>query len=335
VKKLMGKMRTSSREIDWQAGEWAVKRASGALTPGEEAAFETWLAADVRHPGAYLRAEAVMARLERVAVVGGEGLRPKSIARPAMRSSSNPFWTRRRMVLTGSLAASFAAIGVVGSTFWKGTRVQEFVTKVGEVRVVPLSDGSLVTLNTNTRLSVRYTATARNIDLVQGEALFDVAKDKQRPFTVSSGDTQVVAVGTSFTVRALPQRPIQVLVREGIVEVKRAGAVRTIAQRAVANTRTVVAVDAPIITREVPPETLARNLAWEAGLIAFDNEPLGKAAEEFERYSTTRIVVDPDVADRAVTGIYASNNPVGFAKVTAKVLNLHMEVSAEEVRISH
>lgn len=327
-------MRTSSREIDWQAGEWAVKRAAGALTPGEEAAFEAWLAADVRHPGAYLRAEAVMARLERVAVVGSEGLRPKSSPGPAIKSSSSSFWTRRRVVLTGGLAASLAAIGVVGSTFLKGTQLQEFITKVGEVRVVPLSDGSLITLNTNTRLSVRYTAMERSIDLVQGEALFDVAKDKRRPFTVSSGDTQVVAVGTSFTVRALPQRPIQVLVREGVVEVTRAGTVRTITQRAVANTRTVVADDAPIITHEVPPETLARNLAWEAGLIAFDNEPLGKAAEEFGRYSNTRIVIDPDVADRAVTGIYASNNPVGFAKVTAKVLKLHMEVSAEEVRIS-
>jgi transmembrane sensor len=247
-------------------------------------------------------------------------------------SPSNSFWTRRRVVVTGGLAASLAAIGVVGSTFCDDPQVQVFVTRVGEVRVVPLSDGSLVTLNTNTRLSVRYTAMARNIDLVQGEALFDVAKDKQRPFTVCSGDTQVVAVGTSFTVRALPQRPIQVLVREGVVEVTRASAVRTIIQRAAANTRTVVENDAPIVTHEVPPETLARNLAWEAGLIAFDNEPLGKAAEE--RYSTTRIVIDPDVANRAVTGIYASNNPVGFAKVTAKVLNLHMEVSAEEVRIS-
>ena len=275
-----------------------------------------------------------MARLDRIAVVGGEGLRPKAAIRPTIAPPSTPFWTRRRVVLMGGVAASVAAIGVVGSALWSDYQVRDYVTKVGEIRVVPLSDGSMVTLNTNTRLSVRFTEKTRNINLLQGEALFDVAKDKQRPFTVFSGDTQIMAVGTSFVVCALPERPIQVLVKEGVVEVKRDGVLHAVTQRAAANTRTVVPPKAPIVTRELPPEKLARNLAWEVGLIDFDNEPLGKAAEEYARYSNIRIVVDPAIANRAVTGIYASNNPVGFARATAKALKLHVEVGAKEVRIS-
>jgi len=330
----MWMMRTSSREIDWQAGQWAVKRAAGALTGEEEAAFEAWLAADVRHPGAYLRAEAVMARVERVAVVGAERLRPKPVAKAKVALQPAPFWTRRRVVLTGGIAASVGALGVVWPALRREDPVQAFATSVGEVRTIALPDGSVVTLNTNSRLSMRFTEAARNLYLSQGEALFNVAKNKLRPFTVFCGNTQVVAVGTSFVVRALPHRPIQVLVREGVVEVKRAGALRTTVKRAAANTQTVVPTKAPMITREVPPEKLARNLAWEVGLINFDNETLGAAAEEFARYSNTRIVVEPAIADRAVTGIFASSNPVGFAKATAKVLKLHVEVSAEEVRIS-
>lgn len=326
-------MRTSSREIDWKAGEWAVKRAAGALPPSEEAAFEAWLATDVRHPGAYLRAEAVMARLDRIAVVGGDGLRPRSDAKPAITPLRAAFWTRRRMVLTGGVAASLAVFGVA-DTLWRRDQVRSYDTKVGEVRSVALLDGSVVTLNTNTRLSVNFTAAARNIDLERGEALFDVAKDKQRPFTVFSGNTQVVAVGTSFVVRVSPQRQIQVLVKEGVVEVKRVGKSHTTSRRAVANTRTIVPVGAPIVTHDVPPEKLARTLAWEVGLIDFDNEPLEQAAEEFARYSNVRIVIDPMIADRTVTGIFASNNPVGFAKATAKVLKLHVEMGNEEVRIS-
>jgi transmembrane sensor len=275
-----------------------------------------------------------MARLERVAFVGGDALRPKKGAKAAVAPVSMPIWTRRRVAMAGGIAAGLAALGIVGPAFRTDHEPEVFATKIGEVHVVPLPDGSVLTLNTNTRLLVDYTEAARNIELSQGEALFQVAKDKRRPFTVSSGDTQVVAVGTSFVVRALPARPIQVLVKEGVVEVRRTGSLHAAARRVVANTRTLVPASSPIVTRPLPPERLARNLAWEAGLIAFDNEPLGSAAEEFARYSDTRIVVDSVVADRGVTGIFASNNPVGFARATAKALKLNVEVSAEEVRIS-
>ena len=61
----------------------------------------------------------------------------------------------------------------------------------------------------------------RGIDLIRGEALFDVTKDRKRPFVVTAGATQVRAVGTSFSVQLLPDQPVQVLVREGVVEIKR------------------------------------------------------------------------------------------------------------------
>jgi len=186
-------------------------------------------------------------------------------------------------------------------------------------------------------MTVSYTEAARNIRLDHGEALFNVAKNKQRPFIVTASDTVVRAVGTSFTVRHLPERPVQILVQEGVVEVARGGMRSGMRSaklvRAVAETQTVVAASAPIAVRAVTHTQVERNLAWRYGQISFENETLADAAEEFARYGGTRIAVDPAIATRTITGMFASNDPVGFAKVAASVLDLHVEVESKEVWI--
>ena len=317
----------ASEQIDRQAAEWAARLESGDLTPEEREAFDAWLAADIRHLGAYARVEAGLVRLERLRAVGACTLRAQT---PVVA----PIWTRRRIVLTGTTAAGLAAAAIVGAIVLQDSGPRAFATDIGETRTVALSDGSIVTLNTDSRMSVRYTKTERRIHLDRGEAFFKVAKNRARPFIVDALNTEVRAVGTSFTVRALPQRPIQILVQEGVVEVTRTGALDGVRVRAVAQTQTLVPAVAPIVTHVVPLPQVARNLAWRYGRIALENETLGDAAEEFARYSNTRIVVDPAVANRTVTGRFASNDPVGFARAAASVLNLHVEVGAEEVRIT-
>jgi len=196
-----------------------------------------------------------------------------------------------------------------------------------------LADGSVVSLNTNSEIAVHFTREARNINLLRGEALFDVAKNKHRPFIVSAGSTRVRAVGTSFMVSMLPQKPVQVLVREGIVEMRRADAPEAKPVRAHANIQAIAPQNAPITTVAMREEKLIRDLAWQRGSIALDNQTLAEAADEFARYSEVRIIVAPDVADRTVTGLFASHDPVGFARAAASVLKLQTEVKGREVRI--
>ena len=320
-------MRHSSELIDKQAAEWVARLDGGDLTPDETAAFDAWLAADIRHLGAYARVEAGLVRLERLRAVGADTLRAKS-------PSIAPIWTRRRMVLTGTAAACLAAAVLISGIVLQNSQQSVFATGIGETRMVPLSDGSVVTLNTDSSMSVSFTESVRRIYLKKGEAFFKVAKNKARPFIVDALNTEVRAVGTSFTVRALPRRPIQILVQEGVVVVTRTGTPNAVPVRAVAETQTMVPVAAPIITHVVPRPQVARNLAWRYGRIALENETLEDAAEEFARYSNTRIVVDPAVANRTVTGRFASNDPVGFAQAAASVLNLHVEVESTEVRIN-
>lgn len=326
----MYKMAFTSQEIDDLAAQWAARRNLRDLTPEEQVEFDTWLTADVRHLGAYGRAEAVLARLERVSSVAIGELQ----ARQKATTTDLP---RRRFILTGTIAASVAAAGVIGAAFWENSRESgvttraNFATRVGQTREILLADGSVITLNTDSRVAVELSARARNIRLERGEALFDVAKNKKRPFVVFAGDTQVRAVGTSFTVSMLPKRPIQVLVKEGVVELTHADA-KAVAVGA--HTRALAPRGSAIVAETVSSTKLARYLAWEYGRIALDNETLQDAATEFARYSGVRIVVDPAVANRTVTGMFASDDPVGFAKAAASVLKLHVEVNDETVRIS-
>lgn len=317
-------MKSSKLEINRIAAEWAAKRTSGVLSPEEQACFDAWVAADVLHLGAYGRAIAVLARLDRLRAVNASALRTKNVATPS--------WSRRWMVIGGSSVGLLAAAGVAGLIVWQ-EKPEEYSTGIGETRVVVLSDGSVVTLNTASQISVIYSRHTRTVHLVQGEALFNVAKNKQRPFIVFADNTEVRAVGTSFTVRFLQQRPIQILVQEGAVDVMRRDKPNA-PVRGVAETQTLVSPNEPIVTRAIPYSQVARGVAWQYGQIAFDNATLEAAATEYARYSRTRIVVDPAVSDRTITGMFPSNDPAGFARAATSVLNLHLEVEADQIRIT-
>jgi transmembrane sensor len=318
-----------NQEIDKQAADWAARRDFRILNPEEEREFESWLAADIRHLGAYGRAEAVLARVER--------LHSAAVADPASSVADAPRWTRRRAVFIGSAAAGFAGLAAIGKVAWESVRPSSshpeeyFATAIGQTHEVRLADGSVMTLNTSTKATVRFTDETREIHLLQGEALFDVAKNKRRPFIVTAGDTKVRAIGTSFTVSMLPARPILVLVREGVIELQRTAMAAPV--RASANVQVLAPPNAPIATVAIPQAQVQRDLAWQFGKIAFDNQPLQEAAEEFARYSDVRIIVAPEVAGRTITGMFVSSDPVGFAKAAAAVLKLRLDVNDREVRI--
>jgi transmembrane sensor len=236
--------------------------------------------------------------------------------------------------MAGSMAASVAAAAFVAAEYQQSYQRENYAAGIGQVREVVLADGSVVTLNTNSKMSVKFTKERREVHLLQGEALFDVAKNKKRPFVVVAGDMQVRAVGTSFTVSMLPSHPIQVLVREGVVELNRVSKGRTVPVRVSANTQVLASRDVPIVAAEVSAAKIERDLAWQFGHLAFDNKTLQDAADEFARYSDVRIVVEPTVANRTVTGLFIANDPIGFAKAAAAVLKLRVDVADGKIQLS-
>ncbi len=310
-------------EIYRKAAEWSAAADNEGFSAQQQASLDAWLDEDPRHLGAYLAVRAALARVERLggSLQGANATRGRRASSPAMAGRS-----RRKFVLVGAIAASFAVI-VFSGAIWRASSYEAaYATAVGETKVIALPDGSSITMNTDTAAAVRYTMLGRNITLKRGEALFDVAKNKMRPFVVTAGKAQVRAVGTSFAVTCLSYRPLQVTVREGVVEVKASRFSNAVAVPAGA--RAVGQVDGQFAVVTLPTGQVARDLAWRDGYIFFRRQTLADAAKEFERYSKLRIVIDdPVLAGKTVTGRYVSTDPIGFAKAVAIFWDLNVTVN--------
>lgn len=322
-------MRPTAQEIEATAGEW-VARADGGLTNEDTRALETWLQEDPRHHGAFMRLRGIALHTERARALGVQ-FDPHRFA-PAELLSVRANARRSAWWLAGAAVAACVLIALLLPVLEMGDR---YDTRRGEMRVVPLADGSTMTLNTASRVLIAYEAAQRRVKLIEGEALFEVAKDPTRPFVVEAGSATVRALGTSFTVSRLRDRPVQVIVRDGLVEVRQDD--RAPPVRMAANTRALVPQK---VQRNVPqpqhlaPEVVNRELAWRDGQLAFESEPLALAAAAFERYSATRIVIeDAHIARREITGLFTANDPVGFARAAAASLGLQAEIGEEEVRL--
>jgi transmembrane sensor len=318
-----------AQQIDAEAAEWAARTDRGPLGPERESQFLAWMNTDTRCIGAYGRMRAIALTSERARALGPD-------FDPAAFTPNSAFGTaRRRFLLMGGAIAATALLGLGGA--WQLGRLRgRFATGKGETKVVALKDGSVVTLNTASEIRVTFSDTLRGIELLQGEALFDVAKNKARPFVVMAGDTNVRAVGTSFTVRRLEAAPVQVLVREGTVEVfKPETGITPVRISANSMAEAPLAHDAEIAARPVLPAQLHRQLAWQTGQIAFEGETLAQAAAEFARYSDTRIVIDdPALAREEIAGLFKATDPVGFAQTIAISLNAHARIGEGEVRLA-
>jgi transmembrane sensor len=133
----------------------------------------------------------------------------------------------------------------------------------------------------------------------------------------------------------LGERPVQVLVRQGIVEVEGSSAGRSTVIRLAANSRAVLKEAQPIAVTPVASMEVSRELSWREGMLSFEDLPLRDAADEFARYSDTRITFDdPAIGKETVTGLFAANNPGGFAKSVALSLGLRTQNGPEGVTLS-
>lgn len=318
---------TPMNEIDQKAAEWAAKTDITQASESEAAALEAWLAEDARHLGAYLRMRAVLERVGK----GGAA----AFAVPTSQSASVlAFKPRRgRRALVGSIAAGLALVLGIGVA-WQANRFDAaYSTALGKTEKERLPDGSVITLNSATTVEVHYRLFRRDIVLRRGEALFDVAKSKVRPFVVASGEMQVRAVGTSFSVSAINGRPMRVLVRDGVVSIQANGHQAPI--RLAAGHFAEVSGEQFVVVA-VSAEQIANALAWREGLVVFRRQTLAAAAKEFERYSPIRIeITDPAVAAKTVTGTYVTTDPIGFAKAVSIAWHLKIEQRRDTVRVSH
>ena len=228
----------------------------------------------------------------------------------------------RRTFLAG-LAASTAL--VFGAVRWSEGPA-EYATRLGEIRRLPLSDGSVMTMNSGSNLTVAMAKQARQVELTQGEAWFEVAKDARRPFVVAAGNVRVQAVGTAFSVRRR-ETGVEVQVTEGVVETWADGD-RSLHMRLVAGDRATISAHAVLDYETGMSSSVDRALAWRSGMIDLNGRTLADAAEEFNRYNPRQIIIaDPHIAREELDGLFRINDPEGFAQAVKASLGVSVDTS--------
>ncbi len=282
-----------------EAIDWTVRLGSGSATAADRAAFEQWRARSPAHAQAAREAAALLSDAAHTQVAAEhrdivEALCPPPPARYGMS---------RRVVLAGGMAAAsivaVASGGVIGPM---SGLLATHATRVGQRKRVELADGSIAWLNTATALSVDFSARQRRLTLHNGEALFEVAKDKARPFIVSSGGGEARAVGTVYSVRRRGALS-DVVVSEGVVEVRNgAGLARLAAGQRVAYGDEIMGA--------IHPADGQAATAWARGKLIFHKRPLASVAAELERYQSGRVIIVGDrLKQLQVTGVFDLDAP--------------------------
>jgi transmembrane sensor len=304
------------KDDDDGAAHWAIRLDGDPLSAAEESALEQWLSADERRAGALLRAQAALEYLNRGRALG------------ATFYDAEPARHLGRRGFIGSLAAAAAAavIGVIAFP-----REQRINTAVGEIRQMPLEDGSVATLNTASKLSVQMKKSQRIVRLEDGEAWFRVAPDKARPFVVEAGEVRVQAVGTAFSVRRRSQGA-DVLVTEGTVETWIVG-LEGEKKIITAGSRGLVDQGAAIEVAAAPQE-VERALSWRSGELSLNGQTLDYAVSELNRYNRQQLIVaDPELGRQQLVGYFRTSEPENFARTVAEMIGAQVIEDKDAIRI--
>ncbi|HEY5760673.1 MAG TPA: FecR domain-containing protein [Steroidobacter sp.] len=312
--------RESSQDIDRTAAEWVARIDRAPLSDTEADELKHWLVGDRRRRGAFIRAKAVWIRSESAGALGPQ-YDPENFQPPVVEPR------RRVFNWSGLVAASLVIVVMLVATFQMPTA---YATSKGEMRTVPLGDGTTVTLNTDTRIKVYEEEGQRRIRLLRGELLIEGAG--AAPTFVEVEGKHLQASAATFVVRKLDGQPAQVLVQDGQVVLAEEQQAASIPLAANTGASLLVGKEPGWQLRALSYGQLGRELAWREGKLALQGETLADAVALYARYSDTPIVIaDPELAQLPVTGLFAVNNPLGFSKAVANVFGA--EVRQEDGRI--
>ena len=349
-----------SERIERRAAAWLARRDGPDWDAQAQAAFDAWLAQATAHRVAALRLEAAWresARLQALAA-GGTAAHRAGASRyaaaatgtragaggGALEPASLVFAPRtaapRRRRLPVPVAAALAAMLALVAWWWiPGTgrppEPARYSTPTGTIRPLALADGSQALLSSDSAISVRLGPDERDVALDRGEAFFQVSRDPDRPFVVSAGTHEVVAVGTRFAVRRDPAG-LRVVVTEGTVRLQ--------ADRAGSGQRQPTALlPAGSIALAGPNGVLVRTgsvrqaedaLSWREGLLSFRDTPLAAAAAEFNRYNVRKLVIaDPGVGALRIGGSFKWSNAEAFVRLLERGFPVRAEYRDDRIEL--
>jgi transmembrane sensor len=309
-----------------QAAAWVV-RLHADPGDGDLDRFELWRSQSPGHEAAYEHALATWVNVGEHAAAGRVlAMRRDALARARrVRHRWRPQW-----IAAAVLALVFAPLLV-----WWGMRAPpalEYHTAQGEQRVIVLPDGSRLSLDAMTRVTVNYTDDARSIHLLNGRANFEVARDVTRPLRVKAGPRTVTALGTVFDVEREPQSVVVTLL-EGVVAVTtREREPRPIELAALQELS--MTDSGRVALRQVDRDEA---LAWREGKLIFEDEPLRRVVARMNNYVTTPLVVEGKAADLRISGVFKAGDTVAFTDALGSYFGVEEEKKLDGIylRLKH
>lgn len=316
-------------EIENRAASWLVRREEADWSQAEQAALDAWLDESMAHKAAYWRLEHHWRKTDKLRALGA--------------GTAHAFETeqaRPRRQWWAAIAASLLAIVGVGAAMYglqpeKPPAIADarFATPVGGHRIIPLSDGSKIEMNTATLVRTAMTEESREVWLDEGEAYFEIAHREGSPFVVHAGSRTVTVLGTKFSVRRDGEK-VTVSVVEGRVRVDDAKA-QTVPAAIMKAGDIAIARGPSTLLAARSEERVESALAWRNGMLTFDQSTLADAATEFNRYSRKRIeIVDPEAAGIRIGGTFRASAMDDFVALLRDAYGLKVEADAAVIRIS-
>ncbi|MEG0066438.1 MAG: FecR family protein [Pseudomonas sp.] len=302
------------------AARWFVRLQEPAVSADEQQRFDAWLNQHPQHRDEFQLLQGLWTAAD---LLPAPRLKALAETRPARRE--------RRPLLRYAVAASVLAValglGLFSGLNHPGGYSAEFSTALGERKHVALPDGSVIDLNSRSRLQVHYEKDRRLIELSEGEAMFSVEHDSSRPFVVEAGSGKITVTGTRFDVRRdLTQT--RVAVEQGTVKVQGHDAPDNEFINLTAGLGTHVDAQGKVAAAyAVNPAELT---AWRGGKLVFNNARLSEVAAEVSRYREQPLTVsNPGVANLRLTSVFKSDNTDALLKALPNILPVAIRTLAD------
>jgi transmembrane sensor len=306
-----------------EAARWRVRLTELGLESTPE--FEAWLAEPGRQ-AAWARVSGPWNFLGEQASAPPELVAAREAAwGDARRAQRESAWSWRQYVVGGAVAASLVLAAWGASLIWFD-RPDDYATVLGERRIITLTDNSHVSLDSNSEVTVHYTKASRVLQLLHGQARFDVEHDVERPFSVAAGGNKVIATGTAFNVDLTGPGVVVTLIEGHVVIVdEKSGAgpdnIRPLALRTVALEAGQQLAIAPQKLPDIRAVNVQRVTAWTNGQLMFDNEPLSQVVAQVNRYTATAIEIrDPSVGAMRISGVFNTGDVAGVVDIVTHYL---------------
>jgi transmembrane sensor len=313
-------------EIKAAAAVWVERRANSIWSEADQSELYAWIAASPAHLVAYLRADDIWKRADRLRALN----RPFSLKPNASRKSIG-----KATLLKIAAVFVVTALAGAGTAFYFNSPAQHtYSTTIGGRETLMLSDGSRVELNTDTSLRVGSSDGERTVWLDKGEAYFEIAHNPARAFVVMLGDRRVTDLGTKFDIRRDPDRT-EVALLQG--KARFDDAINSVQPRQtlLAPGDIVTATANSISLAQEPLRKLQNALAWRSGQLMFEHATLADVASQYNRYNRDKLVIaDAAIAQFTISGTLPATDIGAFTRMATKLFHLRVEQHEGEVVVS-